>query len=77
MPFLTYECPFCYYCLDMERSINVGLVLVNSNLPIAAQACLRDVGRCVDGKRYVPVQMLDVAGLVPGASEGLVRILGS
>ncbi|CAO3683222.1 unnamed protein product [Umbelopsis vinacea] len=27
-------------------------------------------GSCVNGVRHVPVQMLDVAGLVPGASEG-------
>jgi len=27
-------------------------------------------GYAVDGKRFVPVQMLDVAGLVPGAHEG-------
>ncbi|ACV12442.1 GTP-binding conserved hypothetical protein TIGR00650 [Halorhabdus utahensis DSM 12940] len=26
--------------------------------------------RCHDGKRYVPVKLLDVAGLVPGAHEG-------
>lgn len=26
--------------------------------------------RCHDGKRYVPVELLDVAGLVPGAHEG-------
>ena len=26
--------------------------------------------QCHDGKRYVPVELLDVAGLVPGASEG-------
>jgi len=25
---------------------------------------------CRDGKRYVPVELLDVAGLVPGAHEG-------
>jgi ribosome-binding ATPase YchF (GTP1/OBG family) len=25
---------------------------------------------CADGKRYVPVELLDVAGLVPGAHEG-------
>lgn len=28
------------------------------------------LGRCIDGKRFVPIQILDVAGLVPGASEG-------
>ncbi|WP_224335941.1 redox-regulated ATPase YchF [Haloprofundus halobius] len=27
-------------------------------------------GNCEDGKRYVPVELLDVAGLVPGAHEG-------
>ncbi|MDY6771042.1 MAG: redox-regulated ATPase YchF [Candidatus Nanohaloarchaea archaeon] len=27
-------------------------------------------GRCVDGTRFVPVNVLDIAGLVPGASEG-------
>ncbi|KAJ1825585.1 hypothetical protein LPJ56_002597, partial [Coemansia sp. RSA 2599] len=27
-------------------------------------------GRCQQGRRYVPVRMMDVAGLVPGASEG-------
>ncbi|MBM4240635.1 MAG: redox-regulated ATPase YchF [Euryarchaeota archaeon] len=26
--------------------------------------------RCVDGKRMIPVELLDVAGLVPGAHEG-------
>jgi ribosome-binding ATPase YchF (GTP1/OBG family) len=27
-------------------------------------------GNCVEGKRYVPIELLDVAGLVPGAHEG-------
>jgi hypothetical protein len=27
-------------------------------------------GNCEDGKRYVPVELVDVAGLVPGAHEG-------
>lgn len=27
-------------------------------------------GNCRDGKRYVPIELLDVAGLVPGAHEG-------
>jgi len=29
-----------------------------------------DSDNCRDGKRYVPVELLDVAGLVPGAHEG-------
>ncbi|KAJ3116623.1 hypothetical protein HDU96_009178 [Phlyctochytrium bullatum] len=30
------------------------------------------VGRCENGTRHVPIKMLDVAGLVPGASKGEV-----
>ncbi|KAG0317271.1 hypothetical protein BGZ99_006413 [Dissophora globulifera] len=32
--------------------------------------CAPRYGRCIEGKRFVPIQILDVAGLVPGASEG-------
>ena len=33
-------------------------------------SCNPQKGFCEDGTRYVPVKMIDVAGLVPGASEG-------
>ncbi len=33
--------------------------------------CNPRTGYCVDHKRFLPVDLLDVAGLVPGASEGL------
>ena len=32
--------------------------------------CNPRMGYCIKGKRFVPVQLLDVAGLVPGAHEG-------
>lgn len=32
--------------------------------------CAPRYGRCVKGRRYVPVKLLDVAGLIPGAHEG-------
>ncbi|KAJ2289698.1 hypothetical protein IWW55_006236, partial [Coemansia sp. RSA 2706] len=32
--------------------------------------CKPRYGWCTDGRRFVPVRLLDVAGLVPGASEG-------
>ncbi|KAL9132166.1 MAG: hypothetical protein Q9217_000100 [Psora testacea] len=32
--------------------------------------CKPNYGSCVDGKRSVPIELLDVAGLVPGAHEG-------
>ncbi|KAF9925195.1 hypothetical protein FBU30_004975 [Linnemannia zychae] len=35
-----------------------------------SKLCAPRYGRCIDGKRFVPIQILDVAGLVPGASEG-------
>jgi ribosome-binding ATPase YchF (GTP1/OBG family) len=32
--------------------------------------CKPNYGACVDGRRSVPIELLDVAGLVPGAHEG-------
>ena len=32
--------------------------------------CMPNHGFCIDHKRFVPVDLMDVAGLVPGASEG-------
>ncbi|KAI9764239.1 MAG: hypothetical protein M1840_008629 [Geoglossum simile] len=32
--------------------------------------CKPNYGACIDGKRSVPIELLDVAGLVPGAHEG-------
>ncbi|CAO3565819.1 unnamed protein product [Mortierella alpina] len=32
--------------------------------------CAPRYGRCIEGKQFVPIQILHVAGLVPGASEG-------
>ena len=32
--------------------------------------CSPNNSRCVDGKRWIPVRLLDVAGLFPGAHEG-------
>ncbi len=35
--------------------------------------CNPRFGYCIDGTRFVPVDMIDVAGLVPGAHKGLGR----
>ncbi|KAJ1958810.1 hypothetical protein GGI12_004650 [Dipsacomyces acuminosporus] len=35
-----------------------------------ADRCKPKYGWCSKGRRYVPIKLLDVAGLVPGASEG-------
>jgi len=34
------------------------------------QQCAPHYGKCLNGRRSIPVKVLDVAGLVPGASEG-------
>ncbi|GMG55748.1 unnamed protein product [Ambrosiozyma monospora] len=33
--------------------------------------CKPNYGWCSKGKRHVPIELLDVAGLIPGASQGL------
>ncbi|KAK4985531.1 hypothetical protein LTR66_008142 [Elasticomyces elasticus] len=38
--------------------------------PSLASRCKPNYGACVDGKRSVPIELLDVAGLVPGAHLG-------
>ena len=49
---------------------NRGVSYVRTECPCLTreERCTSD--DCRDGKRYVPVELLDVAGLVPGAHEG-------
>lgn len=51
---------------------NRGVAYVRTECPhdAVADACDPRHGRCVDGTRLVPVEVVDVAGLVPGAHEG-------
>ncbi|MFO7834157.1 MAG: redox-regulated ATPase YchF [Halohasta sp.] len=49
---------------------NRGVATVRTECPCLEldERCGND--RCLDGTRYVPIELLDVAGLVPGAHEG-------
>jgi ribosome-binding ATPase YchF (GTP1/OBG family) len=49
---------------------NRGVTHVRTECPCLALDSLCGNENCRDGKRYVPVELLDVAGLVPGAHEG-------
>jgi len=49
---------------------NRGIAGVRTRCPCLDLAERCDNDRCQDGTRYVPVELYDVAGLVPGASEG-------
>jgi ribosome-binding ATPase YchF (GTP1/OBG family) len=49
---------------------NRGVSHVRTRCPCLDRDQRCDSEHCRDGKRYVPVELLDVAGLVPGAHEG-------
>ncbi|MFB6146433.1 MAG: redox-regulated ATPase YchF [Halobacteriaceae archaeon] len=49
---------------------NRGVAHVRTRCPCLDRPQRCDASNCRDGKRYVPVELLDVAGLVPGAHEG-------
>jgi ribosome-binding ATPase YchF (GTP1/OBG family) len=49
---------------------NRGVTAVRTECPCLAREERCGNERCHDGTRYVPVELLDVAGLVPGAHEG-------
>jgi len=55
-------------------SPNVGIAYVRVKCPCKEKEIQQEVGRecgnCVDGFRFVPVELIDVAGLVRGAHEG-------
>lgn len=49
----------------------VGFVKIECVDKDFGKKCEPREGFCIDGNRFVPVELLDVAGLVPGAHEGL------
>jgi ribosome-binding ATPase YchF (GTP1/OBG family) len=49
---------------------NRGVSAVRTRCPCLDRAKRCGDEHCHDGKRYVPVELVDVAGLVPGAHEG-------
>jgi len=54
---------------------NTGIAYVKVNCPCQEEAIQeatggKECGNCIDGFRFVPVELLDVAGLVRGAHEG-------
>lgn len=49
---------------------NVGIAHVTAPCPCAELGVEHDIPQCVSGTRLIPVKLVDVAGLVPGAHEG-------
>lgn len=48
----------------------VGFVKAECPEDKAGEKCKPNLGFCREGKRFIPVELLDVAGLVPGAHQG-------
>ncbi|MFB6191410.1 MAG: redox-regulated ATPase YchF [Candidatus Nanohaloarchaea archaeon] len=59
-----------YPFTTIDPSVGEAYVRVQCAAPEFDQDCDPRVGFCEDGTRFVPVQLVDVAGLIPGAHEG-------
>lgn len=59
-----------YPFATIEPNEGVGFVKVRCADQDFDTTCDPRSGRCIDGERFVPIKMIDVAGLVPGAHEG-------
>ncbi len=49
---------------------NKGVTYVRTKCPCGGGKCNPRNSKCINGTRYVPIKMIDIAGLVPGAHEG-------
>ncbi len=59
-----------YPFTTIDPSMGEAYVRVDCAAPEFDETCTPSVGVCEDGTRFVPVKLVDVAGLVPGAHEG-------
>jgi len=58
--------PFC----TIEPNIGMSYVIVDCVCKTYDVKCNPKNGVCKDGKRFIPIKLIDVAGLVPGSHEG-------
>ncbi|MEA3399461.1 MAG: redox-regulated ATPase YchF [Patescibacteria group bacterium] len=59
-----------YPFTTIKANHGVGYVKVECVEKDFNTKCNPNHGFCIDGNRFVPIDLMDVAGLVPGASEG-------
>ncbi|MFB6213339.1 MAG: redox-regulated ATPase YchF [Candidatus Nanohaloarchaea archaeon] len=59
-----------YPFTTIDPSVGEAYVRVQCAAPEFDQGCDPRVSFCIEGTRFVPVQLVDVAGLIPGAHEG-------
>ncbi|MCJ1230926.1 hypothetical protein MMC12_007600 [Toensbergia leucococca] len=61
---------FPFTTIDPQRAIGYLQISCACARYDLSDRCKPNYGACVQGKRSVPIELLDVAGLVPGAHEG-------
>jgi len=59
-----------YPFTTIDPSVGEAYVRVECAAPEFDESCTPNVGYCDEGTRFVPVKLVDVAGLIPGAHEG-------
>ena len=59
-----------YPFATIKPNHGIGYVKVDCAETFFKTKCNPRFGYCINGKRFVPIDMIDVAGLVPGAHEG-------
>ncbi|QLD90994.1 redox-regulated ATPase YchF [Natronomonas salina] len=59
-----------YPFTTIDPSVGEAYVRVDCAAPEFDETCTPDSGFCRDGTRFVPIRLVDVAGLIPGAHEG-------
>jgi len=62
-----------YPFTTIEPNQGVGFVRVKCPEAVARKKCQPNHGYCIEGERFVPVKLIDVAGLVPEAHLGKGR----
>lgn len=59
-----------YPFTTIKPNVAVGHVVVDCVCKEFGVKCNPENSACINGKRHIPVKLIDVAGLVPGAHEG-------
>ncbi len=59
-----------YPFTTIDPSLGEAYVRTECAAPEFDRTCQPSVGKCEDGTRFVPIKLVDIAGLVPGAHEG-------
>ncbi|WP_048162937.1 redox-regulated ATPase YchF [Thermogladius calderae] len=55
----------------IEPNVGVGYIRIRcAHVELNLPSCNPRTGACIRGERFVPVKIMDVAGLIPGASQG-------